>query len=242
MTYDEFRTSSGLSEEEIQTMVHIDNVVEGIVDNITVKDSDIHGKGVFTDLYIYEGSLVGPSLLNSNRTELGRWVNHSDTPNCKMVIVDEGINSYIEAIRDIEVGEELTMCYGTNITKQAKVMGHMIDYMRSLPTMFDEFDDAHAVYPNTGLYARHLKMKAGEVFIGSEHKEWTLNILASGILKVTNDPTKGSIRIEAPFTFESGPGSHKFAMCITDCVFMNVMRSENETADEALNRITKEVE
>lgn len=41
---------------------------------------------------------------------LARWINHSCDPNCDAVVVDKRI--WIDSVRDIAVGEELTYDYG----------------------------------------------------------------------------------------------------------------------------------
>ena len=43
------------------------------------------------------------------RTPLGGFLNHSDTPNCQKIEVDG--RYYIQTLRDIKEGEELTLKY-----------------------------------------------------------------------------------------------------------------------------------
>ena len=113
-------------------------------------------------------------------------------------------------------------------------------YLRTLTKTFQEFDVQTKMFPNSGIAVRTMKLKAGEVVLGKIHKEWNVNILASGSMYVSNDPTKDFVRVEAPAVFETGPESQKFVMCITDCVFMNAIISNNETEDELLNRMAKD--
>lgn len=119
-------------------------------------------------------------------------------------------------------------------------MEKMEIFLRSLPTASSEFDVTTQFFSNSGIAVRVMKMKAGEVVIGKIHKEWNVNILASGSLWVTNNPEEGKVRVDAPYVFETGPGSQKFVMCITDCVFMNAITSNNETEEELVNRMSKE--
>ncbi len=94
------------------------------------------------------------------------------------------------------------------------------------------------MFENCGLGVRVLKMKAGQMVQGKIHNEWAINILASGVHLVTSDPSEPPVRLEAPQVFESAPGSQKMGMCLTDCVFINVMRSKaKETEDEFINRV-----
>ena len=112
-------------------------------DNLTIKESPIHGLGVFAtediEEYLYiesEGehfpykNWIHPShMLIKNghfpaykyliRLEIGGFINHSNTPN---VTLEEYINDMtkqnhniklygIQPLRDIKVGEELTLDY-----------------------------------------------------------------------------------------------------------------------------------
>ena len=81
-------------------------------------------------------------------------------------------------------------------------------------------------------------MKQGEVVLGHKHDIYTLDMLIEGSMLITNNPEKEFVRIQAPFIFETAPGSQKFGMCETDCTFLNVLRyDEGETEDEVYNRM-----
>lgn len=86
--------------------------------NLTIKDSSIHGLGVFAVFDIEENSDLGMIHYHIDdaeiiRTPLGGFINHSDTPNClkitKKTLV--GKRSYLVTDRDIKCGEELTIKY-----------------------------------------------------------------------------------------------------------------------------------
>ena len=119
-------------------------------------------------------------------------------------------------------------------------MEKMEIYLRSLPSAEYEFDVQTQFFAKSGLAVRTLKLKAGEVLIGKIHKEWNVNILASGTMQVTSNPQAEFVTVEAPYVFETGPGSQKFGMCLTDCVFMNAIISSDETEETLLNRMTEE--
>ena len=82
-----------------------------------VADSVIHGKGVIATADIKEGEVIGAARLGDKRTPLGRYTNHSATPNAKPV--RRGISWDIDlvAVRDINGmsgfidGEEITIDY-----------------------------------------------------------------------------------------------------------------------------------
>lgn len=84
---------------------------------ITIRESPIDGFGLFATKKIFAGTFIGIVHVKSNnveegivRTPLGGFGNHSDTPNCFKVTL-ENHNSWIGAIRDIEPNEEITWRY-----------------------------------------------------------------------------------------------------------------------------------
>ena len=86
-------------------------------DSVTIKESSIDGLGLFATKRITEGTLIGITHhVNSNsqdgviRTPLGGFGNHSDTPNCFKLLMED--NTWmIGAKEDIEKGDELTWSY-----------------------------------------------------------------------------------------------------------------------------------
>ena len=86
-------------------------------DYVTIRDSPIEGFGLFATERISAGTYIGiVHVVSENvvggivRTPLGGFGNHSDTPNCFKVRL-ENYNSWIGAIRDIEPDEEITWKY-----------------------------------------------------------------------------------------------------------------------------------
>lgn len=87
---------------------------------ITIRDSDIEGLGIFATTNILEGTDLGATHFNMPmfygliRTPIGGFLNHADEPNCELQKVHdwddiEIYNLYI--IKDINKGEELTINY-----------------------------------------------------------------------------------------------------------------------------------
>ena len=123
---------------------------------VVVRNSSIHGRGVFalrripkgTRIIEYKGKLItdkeadrrysrmhehsphtmlfslegGWVIDATRRGNSARWINHSCAPNCE--IEEEGQRIFIEARRDIRLGDELTYDYNLQIgekhTKTAK--------------------------------------------------------------------------------------------------------------------------
>ena len=88
---------------------------------VAVKESPIHGYGLFAIDNIPFGTELGITHVfavgfhnNYIRTPLGGFINHSDIPNCeKIKSYDESTLTYyiLRTVKDIEVGEELTLYY-----------------------------------------------------------------------------------------------------------------------------------
>jgi uncharacterized protein len=86
-------------------------VIEYIGERISHREADRRhtsedGWSPHTMLFVVDGKTVIDATWRGNSA---RWINHSCRPNCEAVD-DEG-RIYIEAIRDIRAGEELTYDY-----------------------------------------------------------------------------------------------------------------------------------
>jgi len=107
----------GLTEEQIQAQVQVNDLVDFDVPNsLRVSDSPIQGLGMFTTAPILIGEFIAKGRIGNNRTLLGRYTNHSNKPNCAMVMLDNGDLGLV-ALENISgclgggVGTELTIDY-----------------------------------------------------------------------------------------------------------------------------------
>ena len=90
-------------------------------DSIVIKESPIHGYGLFAIAPIKKGFHLGVSHIYAPgfetsyvRTPVGGFINHSDEPNCvKIESPEESMLTYFSLVasRNIEQGEELTVKY-----------------------------------------------------------------------------------------------------------------------------------
>lgn len=86
---------------------------------IKIATSQIEGKGIFATSEMSELEIIGPAKIGDKRTILGRYINHSKTPNAKMIRVDSDI--FLIATRKIhgchggQDGEEITTDYRKNL-------------------------------------------------------------------------------------------------------------------------------
>ena len=86
---------------------------------LSIGPSNIHGAGIFATEDIPSGIEIGISHVYDPdfqhdyiRTPLGGFINHSDTPNCKLVEDAENADyKKLKTIKKIEMQEELTLKY-----------------------------------------------------------------------------------------------------------------------------------
>jgi len=83
-------------------------------DCLTIDKSTIEGVGVFAKEEISKEVYLGITHIQTEkyalvRTPLGGFINHSETPNCK--IKKDGDTKYLTTLADIQPGEELTVKY-----------------------------------------------------------------------------------------------------------------------------------
>lgn len=82
-------------------------------DGLYVSNSDIAGQGLFTSRKLEVGTELGLShkMIDDNliRTPLGGFINHSEEPNVQKYQI--GNDYFIKVIKDINVGEEITLKY-----------------------------------------------------------------------------------------------------------------------------------
>jgi len=81
----------------------------------TIRDSAIHGKGVFSSLKIKENEIICPVSIDGKLTQFGRYVNHSIYPSCRLKKVGDNVflksNCEIPGCIGSTKGTELTINY-----------------------------------------------------------------------------------------------------------------------------------
>lgn len=75
-------------------------------------------------------------------------------------------------------------------------------------------------YFSHGVYARELHIPAGIMLTGEIHKFENLNILSKGEISVMTE--EGMVRVKAPFTIVSPPGTKRIAIAHTDCIWTTI--------------------
>jgi hypothetical protein len=84
--------------------------------DVELKESPVHGIGMFATRYFFAGEVICPGRLDGKRTPAGRYINHSHDAN--VMPYKFGDDLYVIALKDVGVGSELLINYrdavGTN--------------------------------------------------------------------------------------------------------------------------------
>lgn len=83
-----------------------------------------------------------------------------------------------------------------------------------------------------GVYIRQIMIPKGAVIMGKRHRKATCNMLLKGKLSVYVDETRPPEIIEAPAIFTSKPFAKKFALCLEEAIFANVLPTNLEDPEE----------
>lgn len=113
-------SQAGFSSETVRSQSENEDdqiaMPEGFGPKVTIRNSPIEGKGVFLSCPAEEGEVIAPARISGFRTPVGRYTNHSKTPNAIFVKSDIG-DIYLVAMRRIagcsggDQGEEVTVDY-----------------------------------------------------------------------------------------------------------------------------------
>jgi len=88
-------------------------------DSLTILKSKIEGLGLYSTNIIEGGRILGIAHVyneefedNYIRTPIGGFINYSNTPNCYTTAIDnQSKNLSLVTLREIQIGEELTLKY-----------------------------------------------------------------------------------------------------------------------------------
>jgi hypothetical protein len=113
--YQLFLDQIGLNQAEMDKIVTNESDVIDMPKNVFVelRDSKIHGKGLFVTKNFKKRDIVCPGRLDGKRTPGGRFINHSYDSNILPIKIGDDI--YATAIRDIYENEELLVDYRSSM-------------------------------------------------------------------------------------------------------------------------------
>jgi hypothetical protein len=120
--YKLFLGQIGLSQEEMYKIVKNEFDVIDIPKEyfVELKDSKIHGKGLFATKDFIAGELICPGRIDGMRTLAGRFINHAFDSNVVPTLVGENIDAI--AKRNIRAGEELLVDYRASMRVNFGIM------------------------------------------------------------------------------------------------------------------------
>jgi hypothetical protein len=106
-----FLSQIGINQQEIDKIVNIDSDLIEMPKGhfVELRDSKIHGKGLFALKDFEIGEIICPGRLDGKRTPAGRYINHSFQSNIEPIKVNDDI--YAIAIKKISKNEELLVDY-----------------------------------------------------------------------------------------------------------------------------------
>ena len=120
--YKKLINSMGLTESDVRKQTENENdqipMPYGCF-KVSVSKSSIEGRGVFATANILPNEVIAPAKLDGKRTPMGRYINHSKTPNAKMELI--GTDIFLTALTEItgctggNLGDEITTNYRENV-------------------------------------------------------------------------------------------------------------------------------
>ena len=90
--------------------------IDVLIPKVKLAESPIEGKGLFATANIAAGEFIAMARIGNNRTQAGRYTNHAQHPNARMISIESGDIALI-ALVDIagchggQDGEEITVDY-----------------------------------------------------------------------------------------------------------------------------------
>jgi len=113
--YGAFLYQIGMTQEEMDKIVHIECDLMEMPDGVftEMRDSSIHGKGLFATVDFEAGDVVCPGRIDGMRTPAGRYINHS--PNYNIIPEKVGDDIYAVAACRIIKGDELLVDYRSSM-------------------------------------------------------------------------------------------------------------------------------
>jgi len=212
---------------------------------IIIGNSQIEGKGVFTTADIEAGELIAPTRIGNKRTIVGRYANHSPTPNAVMKL-GKGLDVNLIALRKIS-GEEITVNYrdvvalnreicGTDtlsvlessysLAQRKNEMRKMIADLEETLLKLPQLEVPIKEYFSNNVYAREMIVPKGSIVVGKIHRFQNLNILSAG--EVTVFSIDGKMRVKAPFTFVASEGSKRVFYMHEDSVWTTILGTDEK--------------
>ena len=131
--YEKYIKEIGLTEDQVQILVNLDNVIELNNSNYYKGKSNIHGIGVFASRDIKKGDIIGDVTISDKyRTTLGRWVNHHNIKNTMFYKIQNDLVAIAE--KDIAKNEEILIDYRDHTLNDPKFIKYINEFKKLILT------------------------------------------------------------------------------------------------------------
>lgn len=109
--YQLFLEQLGVDQDTMDAIVTIESDLIDMPEghDVELKESPVHGLGMFATRYFFAGEVICPGRLDEKRTPAGRYINHSYDANVLPYKVNDDI--YVIALKDVPAGGELLVDY-----------------------------------------------------------------------------------------------------------------------------------
>jgi hypothetical protein len=109
--YQLFLEQLGVDQPTMDAIVTIESDLVDMPEghDVELKESPVHGIGMFATRYFFAGEVICPGRLDGKRTPAGRYINHSQDAN--VMPYKFGDDLYVIALKDVGVGNELLIDY-----------------------------------------------------------------------------------------------------------------------------------
>ena len=109
--YQLFLEQLGVDQDTMDAIVTIESDLIDMPEghDVELKESPVHGLGMFATRHFFAGEVICPSRLGGKRTPAGRYINHSYDANVLPYKVNDDI--YVTALKDVPAGGELLVNY-----------------------------------------------------------------------------------------------------------------------------------
>jgi len=261
--YNELLDSLGISDTDVIKMMDGNFCFNSELnkDSLEVRNSPIHGKGLFA----IEDIELGKEWLAAEgncKYSCGRIINHSSNPNCKFVFKDGNVTCV--TIKKIESDSELLVDYRDNINKDEiesyKKSTLLTKFNSKVPSLkdwessspIDKMEYELSTLPvaelplthifTDGIYIRQAFAPAGSMFTTVHHNTEHPFILISGTTEVISNEEASSIT--GPFMGITKKGTRRLVYAVTDAIYITIHANPDNLTDpdEIIKRITIQVE
>ena len=108
-------------------------------------------------------------------------------------------------------------------------MREQVNALETEMRRYEQLDLPVKRYFSQGVYARELFIPKGTLLTGKIHKYQQLNIMSQGDLSVLTED--GVVRVQAPFTIVSPPGTKRIAYAHEDTVWTTIHGTDETDVD-----------